>query len=366
MKYILSAVSLLFGAVILCDPAAVGDAVRDAVFSCLEVIIPSLFAFTVLAVYLQQSGLYRVAFRPLTLPLSKLLRLDEELCAVFLLGNLGGYPVGAKLLTQLVRENRISPRDAGRMLCCCYGSGPSFIISIAGMGVFGSAAAGAVLFGACFLSSLTTAVFICRRGERIKLSPAVSESRSSAGDLVEAVMTAARVMFTVCAAIAGFSAVSAVLDILGISGAVSAILSTAGAEANSDTILPALLEISRTGGILFSGGYIFPLTATLLSLGGVCVLMQIAAITAGAIPLKGFLLSRIPAAISSAGYSCIGMLLPIASIEAYAPNTVTAQTFSVNAGMSACVLIMCGILLCTAGKASPARDGQRKPSHPIK
>lgn len=345
MKYILSAVSLLFGAVILIDPAVMGDTLRGAVFSCLEVIIPSLYAFTVLAVYLQRSGLYRTALRPLTFPLSKLLKLDEELCAVFLLGNLGGYPVGARLLTQLVRENRLSRRDAGRMLCFCYGSGPSFIISIAGVNVFGSAAAGAVLFLACFLSSLSIAVFLCRRGERIKITPAASENGKTTGCFVESVMSAAKVMFTVCAAIVGFSAVSAALDILGISSAVSSVLSAAGAGVNSETLLPALLEISRTSGLLFTGGHIFPLTAALLSFGGVCVLMQISALSAGNIPLKGFLLSRIPAALLSAGYACIGLLLPITAIEASTGGAVRTQVFSVNAGLSLCVLIMCGILI---------------------
>ena len=154
MRYILSVLAAAAAVLLLIEPAAVAEAVSAAVGCCLDVIVPSLFAFTVLAVYLQGSGLYRIALRPLTLPLSKLLRLDEELCAVFVLGNIGGYPVGARLLTELVRQGRLSSAHAGRLLCCCYGSGPSFIISIAGMRVFGSAAAGAVLFAACFLFRL--------------------------------------------------------------------------------------------------------------------------------------------------------------------------------------------------------------------
>ena len=98
-KYLLAALVLCAGAGIVLFPGELSEAVRGSVGGCLEVVIPALFAFTVLAVYLQRSGLYRVVLKPLTVPLSKLLRLPEELCAVFLLSNIGGYPGGAKLLT---------------------------------------------------------------------------------------------------------------------------------------------------------------------------------------------------------------------------------------------------------------------------
>lgn len=99
-KYLLAALALCAGAGIVLFPGELSEAVRGSVGGCLEVVIPALFAFTVLAVYLQRSGLYRVVLKPLTVPLSKLLRLPEELCAVFLLSNIGGYPVGAKLLSR--------------------------------------------------------------------------------------------------------------------------------------------------------------------------------------------------------------------------------------------------------------------------
>ena len=163
MKYIISVATVLAAALLLINSAAVSEAVGSAVAMCLDVMIPSLFAFTVLSVYLQNSGLAETALKPLTKPLSKLLRLPEELCAVFILGNIGGYPVGVKLLKTLAEQGRLSQSTAGRLLCCCYGSGPSFVISVVGMRVFNSVAAGLVLFCACFMSSLIiSAVFVSR------------------------------------------------------------------------------------------------------------------------------------------------------------------------------------------------------------
>ena len=346
MRYILSAAALISAAVLLTSPETAAGAVKNAVSACLEVIIPSLFAFTVLSIYLQGSGLYRMVFRPLTVPLSRLMRLDEELCAVFLLANIGGYPVGARLLTELVRSGRISSVDAGRLLCCCYGSGPSFVIGIAGMGVFGSAAAGAVIFSACFLSSLIVGIFVCRCKNKINLAPSESIYDLSSARFVGSVASAARVMFTVCVMIVSFAAISAVLDVIGVQGAAEALLATLDLGNNSSAIFPAVLEISCLRNILPSSGYAYPLCGALLSFGGVCVILQISALTEGRIPLKGFMLSRVPSAALTALLSSAGLLLGEPVLSAYAPSgELSVQPFSVNAAMSLCVIVMCGMLL---------------------
>lgn len=328
MKYILTLAAAASAALLLINSGAVSHAVQNAAAMCLEVIIPSLFAFTVLSVYLQSSGLYRMVLKPLTKPLSRLLRLDEELCAVFILGNIGGYPVGARLLSELCRQNRLSSKDAGRLLCCCYGSGPSFIISVVGNRVFGSAAMGAVLFGACFLSSLIIASAVCHRGERIQLKAKKSAFDLSAQCFINSVMSAARVMFTVCAMIVAFSAAMAMVGI-------SASMGSAA----------ALLEISKISAVSSSGAFALPICAALLSFGGVCVILQVIAIWAGKLPLKSFLLSRLPAAAISAALSLLGLLLPPQEITVSAQKVFQIQTFSVNMGMSLCVLIMCAMLL---------------------
>lgn len=335
MKYIISAAVVLAAALLLINASAVSEAVRGAVTMCLEVMIPSLFAFTVLSVYLQSSGLAETALKPLAKPLSGLLRLPEELCAVFILGNIGGYPVGARLLRSLVEQGRLSRSDAGRLLCCCYGSGPSFVISVVGMRVFGSAAAGVVLFCACFLSSLVIAVAVCRSGERIDLKPREARCDLSAECFIGSVMSAARVMLTVCAMITVFAAAMA----------------TVGIEDSSDGgAISALLEISRVGSLLPVGAYIMSLCGALLSFGGVCVVLQVVAIGSGRLPLKCFLLSRIPAAALSAAFSLAGLLLPPPDVTVSTQNAVSAQAFSVNMGMSLCVLIMCAMLLATDKK----------------
>ncbi len=333
MKWLAAAAAIAAAIFLIANPAAVQTAVGTAVNDCLEVIIPSLFAFTVLAIFLQKSGLYRTALRFLTFPLSKLLRMDEELCAVFLLGNIGGYPVGAKLLSELVNCGRLSDKDAGRMIKCCFASGPAFVVGLVGSRVFGSVTAGLALFGACFCASLVMAAAVRVRGE-IKLLPAENKPHITAELFINSVTDGARVMFTVCVMITAFSVIAAALRAAGVFGFFAKFF-------GSDKIFPALLEITRIKDIPLSPAAM-PVCAALLSFGGVCVLLQIAAVGRG-VPLRGFLLSRAPAAALAVLFT-----LPFSrnflpeEIPVFAP---AAPVFTGNAALSACVLLMSVILL---------------------
>ena len=333
MKILLSVIAGFCAVFLMINPKVVSETIRVSSVSCLEVIVPSLFAFTVLAIYLQKSGLYRYALKPLTFPLSKILRMDEELCAVFVLANIGGYPVGAKLLSELVRQERLSAKDAGRMMCFCFGSGPGFMIGIIGMKIFGSAAAGITLFGVSFAVSLLIAGFMRTRGD-YELKPAENRFELTTDSFISSVADAARVMFTVCAMIVGFSAISAILREIGVYSLFSEIFGTG-------EIFPALLEVTRAAEIPLSE-HSLPFCAALLAFGGVCVLMQIAALAKN-IPLKSFLISRVPAA-----FLCAVISLPLASrfetIQTLSGNAVVTP-FTKNAALSLCVIAMSCLLL---------------------
>lgn len=353
MKYVLALAAGLAAVILIIEPKAVADAVGAAAGSCLEVVVPSLFAFTVLAIYLQKSGLYRTVLKPLTFPLSKLLRMDEELCAVFLLANIGGYPVGARLLSTLVQQNRLSRENAGRMICFCFGSGPGFMLGIAGMRIFGSAGAGAALFGICFAVSLLIAGFVRMRGE-IPLERAEGALKLDAEAFISSVTDGARTMFTVCAMIVGFSVIAAILKAVGVYALFAEVF-------GSSEILPALLEITRLGEMTAPGisDSALPTCAALLAFGGACVIMQVAAL-AREIPLKKFLISRGAAAVLSALLAMpFAGMFPPADVETIAAETAVTP-FSKSAALSVCVLAMCALTLLEA-RILEARSKKKEP-----
>lgn len=330
--------ALAVGGLLLVFPKEISQAVSDSCKDCLEIIIPSLFPFTVFAVFLQKSGYYRTVMKPLTIPLSKLLNADEELCGLILLSNIGGYPVGARLLTEEVRTGRLAKRDAERLLCCCFGSGPSFVIGLAGLRVFKSAATGAVIYFACVIGSLVIARFTAS-GISLCAASDKSEKAGGAECFISSVTDGARVMFTVCAMIVGFAVMSRMAEI--------AAGKTGSALFSDGSPLSVLLEVSRVRELSPSPFWAVPFCAAALSFGGICVQLQVAAIARG-LSIKRLLVSRIPAAAISALLSCFAYLLPKSSAPAVADGTEVIAVSS-SALLSVCVVAMSCILLMTAG-----------------
>lgn len=338
-KFLAAALAAFFAVFLLVCPKAASAAVSEAISACLEIIVPSLFAFSAVSVYLQKSGIYRIVLKPFTFVLSKILRFDEEICGIFLLANIGGFPVGITLISALQAENRISRNDAGRLLCCCFGSGPSFVIGIVGARVFGAIEFGAAIFAACFLSSIIIAVIVRARGE-IVLKPAPQKLSLTSRTFVSSVNAAARAMFSVCVMIAGFSVIAAAMREIGLNALAETLFADFNLGENSGAILPAILDVTRVKDVLPTKNAA-AICAGLLSFGGICVFLQVSALSDG-VPLAKFLLSRLPAAaLSSALALAFTQGLPVAAQAIAAANPALPQ----NLGLSLCTLAMCAILL---------------------
>ena len=97
---------------------------------CLKTLIPSLFPFLVLS-SLCCGLLFGLR---LSLP-SKLLRpcrLPAGAEVIFLLGVIGGYPIGAKLVSDAYRRGSLDKKTAEHMLMFCSNAGPAFIFGVLG------------------------------------------------------------------------------------------------------------------------------------------------------------------------------------------------------------------------------------------
>ena len=143
-KLVVILVSLL-AAALLWDAAGAAETVRRGIELCLASVIPALFPFFVVSSLLVSLGAGRAA-RILERPFRALFRCGGAGAAAFLLGMLGGYPVGAATVASLVRQGDVSPAEGRRLLAFCSNAGPSFIIGVAGLTVFGSARTGAYLY----------------------------------------------------------------------------------------------------------------------------------------------------------------------------------------------------------------------------
>lgn len=108
--------------------ADVASSAREGVSLCLQAVIPALFPFFVISVYLngQLSGLNFQALRPI----ERLCYMPQNSGPIFLLGLLGGYPVGAQSIAQWHENKSLDTPDAERLLGFCNNPGPAFIFGM--------------------------------------------------------------------------------------------------------------------------------------------------------------------------------------------------------------------------------------------
>ena len=110
-----------------------------------NIIIPALFPFTVMSLFLVKSGgLFIIGQKanPLT---QKLLGIGGTEFAVMIISLLGGYPVGAKTISELKSTNQIDCFCAKNLLKYCANPSPAFFINIVGINILGSKTAGIIL-----------------------------------------------------------------------------------------------------------------------------------------------------------------------------------------------------------------------------
>lgn len=203
---------LAFVILIISEPQVCTDGAARGILLCGRVIIPSLFPFTVCVLFIMKTGI--LSYASFLNPFSKrLFRLTGEQFAVMLLSFIGGYPIGAKLINEMYRQNKISLKNAELMVNYCVNAGPAFIVIAVGSAIYSSQRIGYILLfshiAASFLIALSFRVFL--RPDDLKT---VSNSRKIgvSDNFVLSVSDAASAVFGICSYVILFSAVSAYLE----------------------------------------------------------------------------------------------------------------------------------------------------------
>lgn len=138
--------------VLILDARTAAKAAADAVQMCLQTAIPSLFPFFVLSgILVPYASEFRLPF------LGRLLHIPDGLESIFLLGCVGGYPVGAQCVAQCYASGKLNDGQAQRMLGFCTNCGPSFLFGIVGCAFSGPKISLAVMLIGIFSAILTGA-----------------------------------------------------------------------------------------------------------------------------------------------------------------------------------------------------------------
>jgi sporulation integral membrane protein YlbJ len=133
-------------------------AARDGLTLCGNVIVPSLFPFFVLSSLVVETGATRVLSRAAERVMKPLFGVGGGCAAAFVLGFIGGYPVGAKTVIALYENGECTKTEAERLLSFCNNSGPAFIFGVVGAGVFSSGKIGLLLYLAHTAASILVGI----------------------------------------------------------------------------------------------------------------------------------------------------------------------------------------------------------------
>ncbi|MBR5343373.1 MAG: sporulation protein [Oscillospiraceae bacterium] len=196
------------------------DAARGALSLCASTILPSLFPFFVLSILLSRLGIPRALGRRLGFA-ARLFGVSGAGLTALPVGLLGGYPMGAACVSELLSRGEIDENEAGRLLLFCNNSGPAFLIGAVGAGAFGSARAGFLLYAAHVLAALLTGLgagLFCRG--RPGVGNAAARKRKPAEPFAAAFPAAVRqavsAALTVCGFVVCFSVLLGLLEAWGL------------------------------------------------------------------------------------------------------------------------------------------------------
>ena len=166
------------------------SAAREGLMLCYNVIIPSLFPFFVLSALVVDLGLAGYIGRALEGFMRPLFNVPGACASAFVLGFVGGYPVGARTALSLYQKGMCTKTEAERLLSFCNNSGPAFILGVVGAGVFASSRVGVLLYLAHAAASICVGLFFRfyrrgKKGREARVSPKFEAERFTTAPLTK-------------------------------------------------------------------------------------------------------------------------------------------------------------------------------------
>ncbi len=123
-------------------------------------VVPSLFPFFVATELLSNTNIISTFGKYFNIIMRPLFGVPGEASFAFLMGLISGYPVGAKIVSNLKENGICTKEEAERMLSFTNNSGPLFIIGTVGVSLFGNVKVGILLFITHILSCISVGILL--------------------------------------------------------------------------------------------------------------------------------------------------------------------------------------------------------------
>ena len=244
-----------------------------------------------------------------------------------LLGIISGYPVGAKIVTDLRNSNLCTKDEGERMLCFTNNSGPLFIIGTVGITLFSNTSIGILLLVTHILSAITVGIILGLLSRVKKAHTAINNSYlavpvrpctfSNLGAVLsDAILDSSKTIIMIGGFVVIFSVVISILNTSHILKAFSYLLYPILKLLNVDTsfatsLLSGIIELTNGVSLVCSvpNKSIFVnivLCAFLLGFGGISVLLQVLSISSKSdLSIKKYIYGKLLQGIIASGFTYI-------------------------------------------------------------
>ncbi len=334
---------LIFMGFILIFPEESKHSVKSGLIVCGEIIIPSLFPFICAAIFIYLTKLSNLTNKILKFISMALFKVGGELGTVILMSLIGGFPVGAKLISKLYDDGKLTKNSVNTLLMFCVNGGPGFIIVAVGLGMLRSQKAGIIIFVSSVISTIIIGAMVARIFG-IEYDESNQEKVSYSEGLIMSISDTGYSMLGISFFVIVFSSISACL-------------SSFLPEFISKTIT-AFFEVTN-GALLFSKNGIV-LTAFIIGFSGIAVHFQVFSICRKiTLNYKRFYIGRFSHAFLTAILAFI--------IEKIFPVTKETGNFTYqsasaisSSGASLSLIIMSGIMMFYVYMFFSEQKGRKK------
>ncbi len=157
-KYFFTILILIFLIGLLSFSTSNIQAAKDGLVLWAEAVVPSLFPFFVASSLLCQTNIISIFGKYLGKLMHPLFNVPGESTIALIIGAISGYPVGAKVVCQLLNQKVINKDEAERLVAFCNNSGPLFIIGTIGIVLYNNKYIGFLLLFTHILAAISVGI----------------------------------------------------------------------------------------------------------------------------------------------------------------------------------------------------------------
>ena len=304
---------------LLVFPEYSSDSARNGLEVCFRVILPTLFPFFVLSSLIIDMNIAPLLGKLFSPFMRRLFNVPKDCGVVFLLGLLSGFPVGAKMTSEMYEKGLCSKNEADRLLCFSNNPSPGFVISVVGGGILGSVTFGWLLFisqtVAAVISGILIAIIYKVSDSKHEYIPQRIEEKNNpsfALCFTEAVKSGLSSVLNVCAFIVFFLMLTGLFEKLGVWSFLASLFSFTGISPEVfKSIAAGFMEITSGASSVanLSPRVAIPLLSMILGWSGISVHFQVFAFSLkSGLSTKPYLLSKVMQAFIG---GCLSLLAVI-------------------------------------------------------